>query len=139
MTQLSLFSEYIDTPLEGETKVCKKCKKVLPIFHYSFHSGANYRRTECKACNNELSKKRKQIRDKYGYPPENYTCPICNRTEEECEGEGNKRNGAWVVDHDHKTNQFRGWLCHSCNRNIGSFKDNIEHLERAIIYLSNVL
>ena len=138
MMQLTLFPEYQDAPLVSETKACIKCKKVLPLSDYSFSGGGNYKRTECKKCNNELGKKRREIRDLYGNPPEDYLCPICDRNEEQCQGEGNRKNGAWVVDHDHKTGQFRGWLCHSCNRNIGSFKDNVELLERAIIYLSNV-
>ena len=40
------------------------------------------------------------------------------------------------MDHDHKTKEFRGWLCHKCNRGLGTFDDNIDMLLRAINYLS---
>lgn len=39
------------------------------------------------------------------------------------------------VDHDHKTNLFRGLLCGKCNKGIGMFDDNVKLLESAISYL----
>lgn len=41
------------------------------------------------------------------------------------------------MDHNHKTEKFRGMLCSHCNRGLGNFKDNIEILEQAILYLKN--
>lgn len=40
-----------------------------------------------------------------------------------------------VVDHDHKNNFFRGFLCRDCNIGLGNFKDEIPFLKRAIAYL----
>jgi hypothetical protein len=133
--QLNLFPEHVSLEPNCDTKVCKKCGETLPLSAYSFSGGGKYRRTECKRCNNRLSKDRHEIRREHGNAPEDHKCPICKRSATECQGEGNRRNGAWAVDHDHKTNQFRDWLCHSCNRNIGSFKDDTELLESAIEYL----
>jgi hypothetical protein len=39
------------------------------------------------------------------------------------------------LDHDHKTNTFRGWLCSHCNLNLGKFGDDIAGLQAAIMYL----
>jgi hypothetical protein len=47
-------------------------------------------------------------------------------------GKNSKRLG---IDHDHTTGQVRGLLCDNCNPALGSFKDNIETLQKAIDYL----
>jgi transposase-like protein len=39
------------------------------------------------------------------------------------------------MDHDHKNNKFRGYLCGMCNKGLGHFKDDIGILENAIRYL----
>jgi predicted RNA-binding protein YlxR (DUF448 family) len=39
------------------------------------------------------------------------------------------------IDHDHATYAIRGLLCGTCNRGIGSLRDSVELLERAIAYL----
>jgi len=54
-------------------------------------------------------------------------CAICGN-----EPIGTKR---LVVDHNHTTGNIRGLLCHYCNLGIGLFKDNINSLARAIVYL----
>lgn len=40
-----------------------------------------------------------------------------------------------VVDHDHKTEKFRGLICSNCNLGLGKFKDDPELLEFARMYL----
>ena len=52
-------------------------------------------------------------------------CAICGTTE-----------GKLCIDHCHTTNKIRGWLCDEHNKALGKFKDNIEHLQKAIDYLS---
>jgi hypothetical protein len=42
----------------------------------------------------------------------------------------------WHTDHNHKTNEIRGILCHNCNMLLGHAKDSIEILEKGICYLS---
>lgn len=117
-------------------KKCSKCSKNLNETHFSPANGGRYLRPECKECANTLSKKRKDLKKKYGYPNENYKCPICNRDEKQLEGTGGNA-GIWVVDHNHKNNKFRGHICHQCNRGIGLFKDDIAILRRCIEYLQN--
>jgi hypothetical protein len=38
-------------------------------------------------------------------------------------------------DHDHLRNQWRGVLCHSCNKALGLFTDNVRTVQRAVEYL----
>jgi len=84
-----------------------------------------------------MQRLRAKLREEQTHPDEHHCCPICNRTEAEVEGQGGRKTGAWVVDHDHKTEKFRGWLCHKCNRALGAFEDNIDRLQSAIEYLLN--
>jgi hypothetical protein len=128
---------FIDFDSVLQTKVCVKCNKEVPLSEYGTCSGGNYLRTECKACNKILSKTVKNIKKSVVAPSKNYCCPICNKTEAEVAGKGGKKAGAWCCDHDHTTNEFRGWLCHQCNRLLGGAKDNVEILKAAISYLEN--
>ena len=120
---------------QKSTKQCSKCKQTLPLTAFSPSSGANYVRPECKECNRKLAKARRELNKKYGKPPADYCCPICLRNESQLQGRGGNA-GVWVVDHDHNTDQFRGHLCHSCNRAIGMMQDNVSNLSRAIHYLN---
>lgn len=118
---------------EVESKVCTKCNENLPLSEYSPSNGGNYLRSECKSCAKKLAK---QIEGYKCIPvPDDYKCPICLGTEEECRGLGGKKVGTWCVDHNHNTGEFRGWLCHSCNRTIGNFHEDTAKMRRAIEYL----
>lgn len=61
---------------------------------------------------------------------QNFKCALCNRSEFEFK----KR---LHLDHCHSSNQVRGLLCSKCNMGLGLFKDNIEVLQKAIIYLQH--
>jgi hypothetical protein len=56
-------------------------------------------------------------------------CAICGADEA-----GGKHN-RWHVDHNHRTGQVRGLLCHSCNIGIGHLRENPDVLRSAIDYL----
>jgi hypothetical protein len=120
-----------------QSKKCIKCNQELDVSSFAKRGGENYLRTECKRCNNESTKIRKILRQQNESPPDDYCCPICGRNNEQCAGQGGKEIPAWVIDHCHKTNKFRGWLCHKCNRSLGGFNDSIELLNKAIDYLKN--
>ena len=117
-------------------KTCSKCKINLKDSEFSPSSGGKYLRPECKTCAKKLSKRREQLKKQYGYPDIGYVCPICLKNEDQLKGSGGNAS-VWVVDHNHETDSFRGFLCHNCNRGIGVFQDNIERLNRAIKYLDN--
>lgn len=64
---------------------------------------------------------------------QNYLCAICSQPERR-----KNRNGVTArlcLDHNHRTNQIREFLCHNCNTMLGKFTESIEIIESAITYL----
>jgi len=66
---------------------------------------------------------------------QDHKCKICgtHETENTLDRNGNPRRLS--IDHDHNTRQIRGLLCSPCNLALGGFKDSVESLQRAILYL----
>jgi len=63
---------------------------------------------------------------------QNGVCAICHNPESsKCKGTLRRL----AVDHNHKTGLVRGLLCSSCNRLLGSAKDNVEVLRDSMLYL----
>lgn len=60
---------------------------------------------------------------------QNYRCAICRAKKP---GVLTKR---FALDHCHKTNKIRGFLCRKCNVALGSFDDSVKLLKSAIRYL----
>jgi hypothetical protein len=79
--------------------------------------------TRCKKC--KYQAERIVISLKKVAPPKPDNCECCGAKTDD-----------FHFDHCHTTNQFRGWLCRSCNLGLGFLGDNIAGLERAIKYLS---
>lgn len=61
-------------------------------------------------------------------PPKPDRCEVCGEP-----GTANKKG--LKLDHDHKTNKFRGWLCNGCNTTLGHVKENPQTLLALIKYL----
>lgn len=80
------------------------------------------------------------LRTKYGLTPEQHAallesqdglCAIC-RTDKPV-----GRHGIWQVDHNRRTGQRRGLLCHHCNVGLGHFQENLDVMRAAIAYLEH--
>jgi len=65
---------------------------------------------------------------------QNGACAICKNPET---AKIKGRTLRLAVDHSHKSGQARGLLCLACNRGLGLFKDSINSLKSAIMYLSD--
>lgn len=129
-----------------ETKVCSLCGTEKHIHEFGLRSGKkeNFahtrqnRRNECSCCKNKLNKQTRLAKQLAGKCPDNHTCPICNRNEEELKGEHNgwQNKSPFVLDHDHVTGEPREWICQHCNIAYGSngFNENLNTLNSAIKY-----
>ena len=93
----------------------------------TFVDGRTLRKHTCKACMATRARTLYQLH-KAHKPPVDACCPICMRP-----------TRRWVLDHDHATGTFRGWLCNDCNSSMGKFNDDVAILRRAILYLTNQL
>jgi len=144
---------------EGQ-KQCSKCSQYRDwdYFKKRKQDGKLYLNSSCKVCNKihwdkwvennkeHYQKIKKQGQDllhhnykKYerrGITKEQYeivleaqkgVCAICKQLP--------KDTHSLAMDHNHKTNEFRGLLCKECNRCLGLFGDNIDTLTNAVTYL----
>ena len=131
---------------EIETRKCRECKQEKPVSEMesdrpeSSPRGKGYR-NQCKACRKhkqsviaKLKKENKSLE-----PTLNDRCIICNKwasTLMEYTSQGaHKRKSPFVLDHNHKTDEFRGWICFNCNTLLSNADDSIEILKNAIEYL----
>jgi hypothetical protein len=110
-------------------KTCAKCKQSLDDSYFRIDSqGRNgeskiYLRPECKKCEKKINNQLKTARQLASVKP--LKCECCKQIDK------------LVVDHDHTTGKFRGWLCKRCNLGIGKLGDNLEGLKKAVKYLES--
>jgi hypothetical protein len=76
-----------------------------------------------------LARQRKKLLAKFNLEKYGQICDICGSA---------PKHKSLAIDHCHKTNTFRGFLCDSCNLGLGKFYDSKELLRKAIIYLEKV-
>jgi N12 class adenine-specific DNA methylase len=83
----------------------------------------------------QSNRKDKQLKYSYGITEAQFDC-LAEKQGHKCKI-CNEHVANLVVDHDHKTGKIRGLICHSCNKGLGFFKDNVNNLLNAIKYLTN--
>lgn len=116
---------------------CIHCQLHLPMTDMSTdsHHTVRYECKTCRAVNATIVRKLKK--ENLGTLPRmEDECPICERTGNEIRDRGSfQKRKPWTLDHNHDTNQFRGWICQHCNNGLSGFHDNKDTLKRAIRYL----
>lgn len=133
-------------------KKCIKCGEIKDLEKFNVHPTAtDGRRNTCKRCqaiysSNHHKKKKESLREhnlkKHGLTHDEYLqmlesqngrCMICKSTKPS----SSKFFKNFAVDHCHKTNKVRALLCHHCNTALGSFRDDVNLLRKAIVYLES--
>jgi hypothetical protein len=89
----------------------------------------------CRTCNNKQKSIISKLKKLYKYPIHE-VCDCCNFNFSNSPKRG-KRN--LVLDHNHETHEFRGYICESCNTGIGKLGDDVNGLTMANTYLNNTL
>ena len=136
-----------------ECYVCNNCGVEQPKENFSALKSGEIKR-KCRSCNNGQKRILTKLRRQHSYPysggdiplpnwfrssihsytdSPDYKCPICEKTLQELFAKKQTRLKVWVLDHCHKTNTFKGWLCHNCNTKIGN--ENKQFFKNAISYL----
>lgn len=117
--------------INGE-RYCPKCDTFKPLSEFGIRATGKFR-PDCKLCTNQSSNSRFTA---YGLNEADFDnlinnqknkCAICDTTFK------SKRNT--FIDHNHTTGYVRELLCPKCNLLIGLSNDNIEILNKAILYL----
>jgi len=126
-------------------KRCADCKQYKPVAEFPRNKNTKDGfHCYCKACNNARSYESRQrlhgstrhshLKHRYGIGADEFdevvrqqggVCAICGRPDPE------------HVDHDHETGDVRGILCFNCNGGLGQFRDSIESLLAAAMYLDD--
>ncbi len=124
-------NDLFDGDLHVNEKQCTSCgqwkqltKKNFETRRSSVEGKACNLRSQCNDCRSKERKAIAKARKSENPPKDDQPCPICKSTV------------PLVLDHDHKTGKFRGWICDSCNKMLGMAKDNPDILIAGAKYLS---
>jgi hypothetical protein len=113
-------------------KICTKCniKKSLSDFRicrlYKGMSQGEYFRSECKSCEKKAAEQ--LVTARKTAPSKTESCQCCEI-----------KVSHLVLDHDHSTGNFRGWVCRNCNQGIGKLGDTVEGVQKALAYLQKAI
>jgi hypothetical protein len=139
--QGELFGNVKSIDTSKGTKKCIRCKeeKGIESFEKGWlrKDGTHKRQNLCSKCRRKNTRTLLELRLTSPAVPEDYSCPIClTKTAGHPKNDNcNWTMDAWVLDHNHDTGKFRGWLCARCNSALGWLRDDIENVRRALKYL----
>lgn len=123
-------------------RVCRWCKIEKPMSGFSLRNNGTSYRTECKSCLSEWMRKyrsenKERHRNLEAARSYNITTEEANDLYKQthCQICDNKLDKTGYIDHCHKSGKIRGVLCVQCNFGLGYFKDDINIMNKAILYL----
>jgi hypothetical protein len=121
-----------EQPQLVETKPCIYCKVEKPLIEFaSLLTNYDKRDNRCKVCVSKQIKVRANLK-KYVRARPN-VCECCGKCT--LEQTKNRKPIGLFLDHDHKTGQFRGWICHDCNSALARAGDNLDGVMKLVKYL----
>jgi len=128
-------------------KLCKKCNTIKPLDSFGFvNKKKNLKNSDCKQCKNKTKTEKlkntgvnkikchKKRLNKYHITQIEFNLLLTNQNNK-CKICATPFIKTPHIDHCHITGVVRGLLCHGCNIALGGFRNNIESLKSAILYL----
>jgi hypothetical protein len=109
-------------------KGCIHCDEIKVLCEFAITSygstGDPYYKNVCKKCGNKNAKRTNALKKEHRRPSNGTACavPDCDRVE-------------LVLDHDHLTGKFRGWICRQHNVALGNGGDTHESIKKLLEYL----
>jgi hypothetical protein len=85
-----------------------------------------YLKTRCSECHAHQASVAYHLRKIHPPPPPGTPCQCCGRAPP-----------LLFLDHDHRTELFRGWLCRECNSGLGFLGDSAQGVAQALMYLTS--
>ena len=113
---------------------CKHCGVLLGatncVFQHSMNHGNKitrvpYIKSDCRPCHLRLARVRRKLKKAHPAPPAGTPCTCCGAVRR------------LHIDHCHRTDRFRGWICSHCNTMLGLAGESRAGLENGINYLLN--
>jgi len=106
-----------------ETCKCEDCKHTLPLSMFRpYGTGGRAYRAKCRDCEKKYNKNLAALRKQA--PPKPDRCDVTGRITENL-----------VMDHDHETNDIRGWIEDGINIALARLGDNIEGVRLLLAYM----
>ena len=122
--QLDLFEEGV--PKDTSGKVCIWCEVYKSIYEFGLYNrNTDGRDNRCRECIKHSTSIIEGLKRTAPLKPE--VCDCCFKPPKK----------KFVLDHCHRDEVFRGWLCDHCNLAIGMLGDDLEGVEKALAYLRN--
>lgn len=126
---------------DGFRADCRVCEQMMQ-YRYKYKRGKKYSESKKKVYQTPkgyYSYWKSRIKSQFNLTPEEIQekmdilkgcCEICGDSLVD-----SMSTKSYHIDHDHRTGEVRGLLCHYCNTGIGLMKEDEEIMLRAITYL----
>ena len=102
---------------------------VKPYTEFYYDNKNSTYRYDCKICH------KIQVRYKKYNTTESEMLKLLKRQNKKCCICNSNISDKFVIDHNHKTKEIRGLLCNLCNMGLGKFRDRIDLLCNAVVFL----
>ena len=124
-----------------EVICCKQCGKTKPHTHFGKQKRwsttlqlvtEHLNSRVCKECSKHNQKVIKRLEKEFPYP----THEVCDGCGTDFTNRPIRSKRYLVLDHDHKTDKFRAYLCESCNTGSGKMGDTYEEIVRRASFMN---